>query len=177
MKGKRGGQVAIDTRNIPELRISESISLTKYFPFQERAPYSLPEKRARLPRAMDFDLSLTGFDPPEIDGFLFPDEVDSTEENIPEPCQEAITKLGDLWLCGPHRVLCGDATSEEVVHRLLDVAEPALMVTDPPYGVQLDPEWRERAGLGRTRSGSFALPVSRFHSSKVSSEIDWIIFW
>ena len=50
-----------------------------------------------------------------------------------------------------HRVLCGDATSAEVVCALLGAAKPALMVTDPPYGVDYDPNWRERAGLGRQR--------------------------
>ncbi len=102
-------------------------------------------------QAIDFDLSLTGFDPPEIDDFLFGDEVDPAEEAVPEPCQNAVTQHGDLWLCGPHRIFCNDATSEDAVRILLGTAQPVLMVTDPPYGVQLDPEWRERAGLGRQR--------------------------
>jgi len=102
-------------------------------------------------QAMDFDLTLTGFDPPEIDEFLFGDEAEPAEEDIPEPCADAVTQLGDLWLCGPHRVLCADATSEDAVRILLGAAQPALMVTDPPYGVELDPQWRERAGLGRQR--------------------------
>jgi len=102
-------------------------------------------------QAMDFDLTLTGFDPPEIDEFLLGGEVDPAEEDTPEPCAGAVTQLGDLWLCGPHRVLCGDATSADAVRTLLGAAPPALMVTDPPYGVELDPQWRERAGLGRQR--------------------------
>jgi hypothetical protein len=52
-----------------------------------------------------------------------------------------------IWLLGPHRVLCGDATSAEVVARLLGERKPQLMVTDPPYGIELDSEWRDRAGL------------------------------
>ncbi len=102
-------------------------------------------------KALDFDLSLTGFDATEIDDFLFGDEGGQAEEDIPEPCADAVTQLGDLWLCGQHRVLCGDATSEDAVGLLLGAAVPALMVSDPPYGVQLDPQWRERAGLGRQR--------------------------
>jgi hypothetical protein len=51
------------------------------------------------------------------------------------------------WLCGPHRVLCGDATSEADVARLLDGRKPLLMVCDAPYGISLDSEWRDRAGL------------------------------
>ena len=58
-----------------------------------------------------------------------------------------MSRLGDLWLCGPHRVLCGDATSPEAVATLLGERKPALLVTDPPYGIELDSEWRDRAGL------------------------------
>jgi DNA modification methylase len=103
-------------------------------------------------RTLDFDLSLTGFEPVEIDEFLFGDEKDDgQEQDVPVLTEQAITQLGDLWMCGEHRVLCGDATSAEVVGRLLGSTKPALMVTDPPYGVDYDPNWRERAGLGRQR--------------------------
>jgi len=102
-------------------------------------------------QAMDFDLNLSGFDAVEIDDLLLGNEVDPAEEDIPEPCTDAVTQLGDLWICGQHRVLCGDATSQDAVAILLGAAVPALMVSDPPYGVQLDPQWRERAGLGRQR--------------------------
>jgi len=50
-----------------------------------------------------------------------------------------VSRAGDLWLLGPHRVLCGDATSAESVARLLGDRKPRLMVTDPPYGIELDP--------------------------------------
>ena len=101
-------------------------------------------------KAMDFDLSLTGFDPMEIDDFLLSD-VDPVEEDVTEPAQHAITRLADLWICGEHRVLCGDATSEDAVGHLVGSTIPKLMVTDPPYGVEYDPLWRERAGLGLQR--------------------------
>lgn len=103
-------------------------------------------------KTLDFDLSLTGFDPREIDGFLFGDQDNiETGETVPELEAAVITQAGDLWLCGPHRVLCGDATSQEVVGILLRSTNPALMVTDPPYGVSYDPNWRENAGLGPQR--------------------------
>jgi DNA modification methylase len=99
--------------------------------------------------ALDFDLNLTGFDPFEIDEFLFPKDVEPpTEKASPE---SAVTRLGDLWNCGPHRVLAGDATSPEAVAVLFGPERPKLLVTDPPYSVNYDPQWRERAGLGRTR--------------------------
>lgn len=98
---------------------------------------------------LDFDLALTGFDPMEIDDFLKGEE--SFEELVPALPTEAITGPGDIWLCGQHRIGCGDATSKEDVRRLLGSTIPVLMVTDPPYGVQYDPRWRERAGLGQQR--------------------------
>jgi DNA modification methylase len=95
---------------------------------------------------LDFDLSLTGFDPGEIDGLLaIPDEE---RANAAPPVPEhPVSRVGDLWICGKHRVLCGDALRTEDVTRLLGGRKPLLMVTDPPYGIELDSEWRDRAGL------------------------------
>ena len=100
--------------------------------------------------ATDFDLSLTGFNPGEIDGLLaIPDEERAnTAPPLPE---DPVSRVGDLWLCAAgrnqHRVLCGDALRPEDVGRLLGERKPILMVTDPPYGIELDSEWRDRAGL------------------------------
>src|ERR1019366_1922889 len=102
-------------------------------------------------KAADFDLSLTGFDAFEIDEILFGDQEKKEEDVVPEPPAEAVTRTGDLWLCGSHRVLCGDATSPDAIAILFGSIKPALMITDPPYGVEYDPQWRERAGLGRPR--------------------------
>ena len=97
-------------------------------------------------KELEFDLDLTGFDVPEIDEFLTlpPDEEEAGTPPLPEV---ATSRTGDLWLLGPHRVLCGDATSPEAVARLLGDCAPFLLVTDPPYGIELDSEWRDRAGL------------------------------
>ena len=94
----------------------------------------------------DFDLSLTGFDPGEIDSLLAIPDEEKANEAPPLPAV-ATSRPGDLWLCGKHRVLCGDATSGEAVARLLGERKPQLMCTDPPYGIELDSEWRDRAGL------------------------------
>jgi len=96
--------------------------------------------------AADFDLSLTGFNPGEIDGLLAIPDEERTNAAPPLP-ENPVSRAGDLWLCGEHRVLCGDALRAEDVARLLGERKPLLMVTDPPYGIELDSEWRDRAGL------------------------------
>lgn len=73
---------------------------------------------------------------------------DGERANEAPPVPEnLVSRVGDLWICGKHRVLCGDATQPEDVARLLGDRQPILMVTDPPYGIELDSEWRDRAGL------------------------------
>jgi hypothetical protein len=64
-------------------------------------------------------------------------------DDVPEVPAEPYVQPGDLWLLGNHRLLCGDATNPDDVARLLDGATPTLLATDPPYGVSLDPTWRD----------------------------------
>ncbi|MCW5750220.1 MAG: site-specific DNA-methyltransferase [Alphaproteobacteria bacterium] len=100
------------------------------------------------------DLDLLGFGEDELDRLL--DDLDGTdgaadgEDVVPEPPVEPVSRPGDLWLLGAHRLLCGDATSTSDVERLLAGAVPHLMVTDPPYGVEYDPSWRNEAGVSAT---------------------------
>jgi DNA modification methylase len=101
-------------------------------------------------KALAFDLTLTGFDSRELDVLLrMPDERADDAPPLPA-C--AVTRPGDLWSLGPHRVLCGNATSAKDVGRLLDGRKPFLMVTDPPYGVDYHPEWRSEAGVNKNRA-------------------------
>ncbi|MGD0301261.1 MAG: DNA modification methylase [Bryobacteraceae bacterium] len=96
---------------------------------------------------LDFDLRLTGFDAHEIDDFLLSPELEAGADTVAEVPDRPVSKLGDLWLCGKHRVMCGDATSTEAVTRLCGSEAPTVLITDPPYGIGLDSEWRDRAGL------------------------------
>lgn len=100
-----------------------------------------------------FDLSKLGFDERELSRYL---DIAAgvgaglTDENAVPAVQEAlISAPGDLWELGEHRLICGDCTQPDVVARLLGTVKPSLMVTDPPYGVDYDPEWRARAGVNR----------------------------
>jgi DNA modification methylase len=101
--------------------------------------------------AADYDLSLTGFDPRELEDLLATADHDEQADFAPPLPDNPVSRKGDLWLCGngrnQHRVLCADATTQEAVSRLLGERKPFLMITDPPYGIELDSEWRDRAGL------------------------------
>jgi DNA modification methylase len=93
-----------------------------------------------------YDLSLTGFDDDELakaliaatEGLTDPDET-------PEPPVNPVTVLGDVWVLGRHRIICGDSTKVEDVEKVLAGVKPHLMVTDPPYGVEYDANWRNEA--------------------------------
>src|SRR5713226_4896485 len=98
-------------------------------------------------KGLDFDLELTGFDEREIEDLLADPDLDDRANQVPELPENPVTTPDDLWICGPHRILCADATSPEAVARLLGQRKPLLLVTDPPYGISLDSEWRDRAGL------------------------------
>ncbi len=98
-------------------------------------------------RNLDYDIDLTGFDTHEIDELLLAQSEDAHEDDAPPAPENPASRAGDVWLCGKHRILCGDATSPEAVTRLLGERKPRLMITDPPYGIELDSEWRDRAGL------------------------------
>ena len=87
-----------------------------------------------------------------VEGLTDPDDV-------PEPVEAPYVQRGEVYQLGRHRMMCGDSTSAEDVARLLDGAKPNLMVTDPPYGVNLDQGWRDRRGLnalGRAQSDHLA---------------------
>ena len=100
------------------------------------------------------DLSTLGFDEEELARALAPAGTEGLidEDAVPDVADRAVSGVGDLWLLGPHRLICGDATDRGAVDRLLDGAVPGLMVTDPPYGVEYDPTWRNRRGLNRSSS-------------------------
>jgi DNA modification methylase len=127
---------------------------------------------------LDFDLGLTGFDQHEIDRFLADAGLEDRANEAPPLPDDPVTRPGDLWLCGKHRILCGDATSPEAVARLLGERKPRLMVTDPPYGISLDSEWRDRAGLnsyGAAEPSYMKKRTSGHTETKISGDTraDW----
>jgi DNA modification methylase len=107
---------------------------------------------ADLGATPDIDVSLSGFDEDEVKALLRSLETRDKRERpeafdldaaLDEARRAPRTKRGELWRLGDHRLLCGDATNEADVGRLLEEAAPTLLATDPPYGVSLDPTWRD----------------------------------
>jgi hypothetical protein len=147
-----------------------TIELAHLTPAQRRA-YVLADNRVALSAGCDedmlrlelgdlrdegFDLGLTGFDLDEIGHLL----IDATEgltdpDQVPEVPETPVSRLGDVWMLGRHRLACGDCTDPAVVAQALNGVRPHLMVTDPPYGVDYDPAWRNAAleGPGTKRTG------------------------
>ena len=128
-------------------------------------------------RDEEFDLNLLGFDEQELARHVADQSTGGLidEDEIPAIPISPVTKSGDLWSLASrkgrtHRLLCGDATSTQDTRGLLiGQQNPVVMVTDPPYGVGLEPKWREVAGLNpRTRQGGTIANDDR---------IDWSEAW
>lgn len=98
----------------------------------------------------NFDVSLLGFADKELAALLAPPPVEgeTDPDETPETPSEPASELGDVWLLGRHRIVCGDSTDPEAVAKALNGVKPHLMVTDPPYGVEYDAGWRGEAKNG-----------------------------
>jgi DNA modification methylase len=97
------------------------------------------------------DLKAFGFKKGELALALRPDAAGLTDENEVPACMETAASVpGDIWLLGPHRVACGDCTDPDIVEAVFNGAAPQLLCSDPPYGVEYDPEWRHRLGLNKS---------------------------
>jgi DNA modification methylase len=109
----------------------------------------LPIELAEL-KGADFDLGLLGFSEDELAKLLDPGVKEglTDPDEVPEPPDEPITRPGDLWILGEHRLLCGDSGNPEHVDRLLDGAKIHLAVTDPPYNVRVEPRSNNAIAAG-----------------------------
>ena len=108
-------------------------------------------------QGVGFDLALTGFDADELAALTIEDTDGLTDPDaVPETPADPVSELGDVWVLGRHRIVCGDCTDPLVVEKALNGVKPHLMVTDPPYGVSYDATWRGKAGhatMGKNRTG------------------------
>lgn len=115
----------------------------------DETEWDMPTLEAELAElhSLEVDLSITGFTQNEIDRALR--HQGANEDLVPAIPTTPTSKLGDLWILGPHRIICGDSTDRKTVTALLGDRKPRLLVTDPPYGILLDSEWRDRAYVNR----------------------------
>ena len=104
----------------------------------------------------DFDLELLGFDDKFLDGMLTPEPSEglTDEDAVPEVPEQPKTVLGDVWVLGNHRLMCGDSTSIDAVEKLMDGAKVDLVHTDPPYGINenCDRDFASRTRLAKGNS-------------------------
>ena len=119
---------------------------------------------------LDFDITLTGFEVPEIDVLIEgleakPAKADPADE-VPVVSGPAVTRPGDLWQIGPHRLICGDALDAGVYTRLLADETAQLVFTDPPYNVKID---GHVSGLGAARHREFAMASSEMSESEFTA--------
>ena len=160
----KGVIVAGETRYKAAVLLGLTAAPVVTIPARQARAFRVIDNRTSELTSWDTDLlpdALAGLD--DLDIFSFDDVFPlagtagkTDPDDIPETPKKPITRTGDLWVLGKHRIVCGDSTDQKTVERLLDGAEPDLMVTDPPYGVNYDASWRDGLGYaaGRARGAS-----------------------
>lgn len=101
-------------------------------------------------RRLGGDLKILGFNEQELAAALGCSTGLVHEDEVPELGDTAVSRQGDIWLLGPHRIGCGDCTDAVLVSAVMGDGLPELMVTDPPYGVEYDPAWRHKRGVNNS---------------------------
>lgn len=134
----------LSTEEIDRLNIRDNIAFGEYDLDLLKANFTLPSLKEY---GLDSDL-LRALQKDADNAILGQEEVEVDSLNL-----EATAKLGDVYVLGNHRLMCGDSTNPQHVERLLNGAKPILMVTDPPYGVNYEPEWRNEVGKGARNTG------------------------
>jgi len=102
------------------------------------------------------DLSMIGFSDEDLKDILPAALLEVTggltdPDDVPVVPEAPVTRPGDVWILGKHRLLCGDSTVATDVEKVLKGVTPLLMCTDPPYGVEYDPSWRNQVGAAKTK--------------------------
>jgi DNA modification methylase len=122
--------------------------------------------------AMDFNMSGIGFDTSELAKLLAPTGR-TDPDDAPEPPEIVATVAGDVWVLGNHRLVCGSCTDPEAVALALNGVVPHLMVTDPPYGVEYDADWRNKA----MRADGSAVGGRAIGKVENDNQADWRDAW
>lgn len=170
----------LNLSKVPTVRLS-------YLSETERRAYVLADNRLALNAGWDeqmlglelsdlaglgIDANLLGFGEDEVAKLMA--QLDATsgltdQDEVPPVEEDPVSKPGDVWVLGRHRLVCGDSTQVETVDKALNGVTPHLMVTDPPYGVEYDPAWRARAGV--------SLNKKKLGSVSNDDKADWTEAW
>jgi DNA modification methylase len=121
----------------------------------------------------DFDLSLLGFDTRELTRLLDSTSGASDPDDAPPKPATPTTRPGEIITMGRHQLLCGDATNPSDVASLLQNRKPHLMVTDPPYGVDYDPEWRNERARNSESMGNRCIGAGAIGLVTNDDNADW----
>jgi DNA modification methylase len=126
-------------------------------------------------RQDEFNLDVLGFSDEELNAWLSqePDAQEGlTEEDaVPEPLEEPVSRRGDLWILGDHRLLCGDSASSEDVKRLVEGAPIDLVNTDPPYNVRVEPRSNNAIAAGLSSFANLANDPDIAHRARGGESI------
>lgn len=122
-----------------------------------------------------YDIPLLGFPETQLRAFGVSSGFDSSEDPDAElePSKKPVVRRGDLWVLGDHRILCGDSTKADDVAKVCGGGKPTLMCTDPPYGVDYDPDWRNRAD----RANGTPYGASAIGRPLNDGRVDWSAAW
>lgn len=123
---------------------------------------------------IDFDLEVTGFESAQIDLLLDPaaDPSSATDDALPPREHDPISQLGDIWELGPHLLFCGDAKSEESYTKLLGDGLVAMVITDPPWNVQIN---GHVGNSGQTQHREFVEASGEMSDAEFSSFLQTVI--
>jgi len=106
-----------------------------------------------------FDLSVVGFDDDELSGLVIDEDIAgglTDEDDVPEVTEEPVSKAGDIWLLGEHRVMCGDSTDGGDVAVLMNGEKADMVFTDPPYGISIVSDGGKVGGDSLAKTGDYA---------------------
>jgi DNA modification methylase len=101
-------------------------------------------------KSLDYDLDLIGFTADEI-AAIMPQQVEglTDEDAVPDAPETPVTVIGDIWILGNHRLMCGDSTSIDAVDKLMDGQKADIVFTDPPYGMFLDTDYTKMPSVSK----------------------------
>lgn len=125
---------------------------------------------ALLEMELDFEIEAIGFDTGEIDVILQGEEEDALPETVPDPDPGLpVSRIGDVWLLGRHRLVCGDALAAETYDALLGEETAATVFTDPPYNVPID---GHVCGLGSVKHPEFVMASGEMSAAEFRAFLD-----